>query len=52
MVKKVLTWAALAFLVFFIAFRPDSAAQMFKALGAGIMDIAQGFGDFFTSLVG
>jgi hypothetical protein len=51
MVKKVLTWAAIAFLIFFIAYRPNSAADVFKSLGGGIMDIAQGFGDFFTSLV-
>ncbi|MEV1287164.1 hypothetical protein SAMN05444365_101489 [Micromonospora pattaloongensis] len=51
MVKKILTWGGIAFLIFFIAFRPDSAADVFKSLGAGIMDIAQGFGDFFTSLV-
>jgi hypothetical protein len=51
MVKKVLTWGAIAFLVFFVAFRPNSAAQVVKSLGGGIMDIAQGFGDFFTSLV-
>ncbi|MEH1015529.1 hypothetical protein V6U90_20740 [Micromonospora sp. CPCC 206060] len=51
MVKKVLTWAGLAFLIFFIAFRPDSAADVFKSLGGGIVDIAQGFGDFFTNLV-
>ena len=51
MVKKVLTWAGIAFLIFFIAKRPNSAAAVFKALGGGIMDVAQGFGDFFTSLV-
>ena len=51
MVKKVLTWGGLAFLLFFIAFRPDSAAQVFKSIGGGIMAIAQGLGDFFTSLV-
>lgn len=51
MVKKFLTWAGIAFLIFFIAFRPNSAADVFKSLGGGIMDIAQGFGDFFTSLV-
>jgi hypothetical protein len=51
MVKKILTWAAVAFLIFFVAFRPDSAAQVFKSVGAAIIDIAQGFGDFFTSLV-
>jgi hypothetical protein len=51
MLKKLLTWAAVAFLIFFVAFRPDSAAQVFKSVGAAIVDIAQGFGDFFTSLV-
>jgi hypothetical protein len=51
MVKKVLTWAGLAFLIFFIAYRPNSAADVFKSLGGGIMDMAQGFGDFFTNLV-
>jgi hypothetical protein len=51
MVKKILTWGGIAFLIFFVAFRPDSAAQVVKSLGGGIMDIAQGFGDFFTSLV-
>jgi hypothetical protein len=51
MVKKILTWGGIAFLIFFIAFRPDSAADMFKSLGAGIMDLAMGFSDFFSSLV-
>jgi hypothetical protein len=51
MLKKLLTWAGVAFLVFFVAFRPDSAAQVFKSVGSAIVDIAQGFGDFFTSLV-
>ncbi|MDG4803066.1 hypothetical protein [Micromonospora sp. WMMD980] len=51
MVKKVLTWVGIAFLIFFVAYRPNSAADVFKSLGGGIMDIAQGFGDFFTNLV-
>ncbi|MDG4833505.1 hypothetical protein O7627_29975 [Solwaraspora sp. WMMD1047] len=51
MAKKFLTWGGIAFLIFFIAFRPNSAADVFKSLGGGIVDIAQGFGDFFTSLV-
>lgn len=51
MVKKVLTWLGIAFLIFFIAFNPESAANVFKSLGSTIGDIAQGFGDFFTSLV-
>ena len=51
MVKKVLTWGSIAFLIFFIAYRPQSAAQVAKSIGSGIMDLASGFGDFFTSLV-
>jgi hypothetical protein len=51
MVKKVLTWAGIAFLIFFVAYRPNSAADVFKSIGGSIMDIAQGFGDFFTSLI-
>jgi len=51
MVKKVLTWASIAFLVFFIAYRPQSASEVFKSLFEGVQDIATGFGDFFTNLV-
>jgi hypothetical protein len=51
MVKKVLTWGSIAFLIFFVAYRPQSAAEVFKSIGGGIMDIATGFGDFFSSLV-
>ncbi len=51
MVKKVLTWGLVAFLIFFIAYRPQSAATVFKSLGGGVMDIASGIGDFFSSLV-
>ena len=51
MVKKILTWGGSAFLIFFIAFRPNESAEVFKSLGGGIMDIATGFGDFFTNLV-
>ncbi|HEY6597582.1 MAG TPA: hypothetical protein VI011_26305 [Asanoa sp.] len=51
MLKKLVTWAIVAFIIFFIAFRPDESAQVFKSIGGGIMDIATGFGDFFTNLV-
>jgi hypothetical protein len=51
MVKKILTWGGIAFLIFFIAFRPDESAEVFRSIGGGIMDIATGFGDFFTNLV-
>jgi hypothetical protein len=51
MIKKILTWGGIAFLVFFVAFRPDAAANVVKSLGGTVMDIAQGMGDFFSSLV-
>jgi len=51
MIKKVLTWLGVAFLIFFIAFNPTQAAQVFSSLGGTIGDIAQGFGTFFTRLV-
>lgn len=51
MVKKILTWGGVAFLIFFVAFRPDSAANVVRALGGTVMDIAQGVGDFFSNLV-
>ena len=51
MPKKILTWGLIAFLVFFIAYRPASAANVFKALGSGLYDVATGIGAFFTNLV-
>jgi hypothetical protein len=52
MVKKVLTWGGIAFLIFFVAYRPQSAAEVVKSIGGALMDIAGGFGDFFASLFG
>ncbi|MEV4755911.1 hypothetical protein AB0J86_12465 [Micromonospora sp. NPDC049559] len=51
LLKKILAWGFFAFLIFFIAFRPDGAAQTFKSIGAVLMAIFQGFGDFLTSLM-
>lgn len=51
MVKKVLTWGGVAFLIFFVAYRPVEAAEVFTSIGHGILDIATGFGDFFSNLV-
>src|SRR2546421_12712177 len=51
MPKKILTWGLVAFLVFFIAYRPASAATVFKQLGNSLVDIANGIGAFFSSLV-
>ena len=51
MVRKVMTWGFLAFLLFFIAFRPDAAGDVLKWIGGGIADVAQGLGHLFTDLV-
>lgn len=49
--KKALIWIAVAFVVFFIAYRPSAAANLVKSVGAVLVDIANGIGDFFSGLV-
>lgn len=49
--KKIATWGGVAFLIFFIAYSPHSAADVFRAVGRSLMDIMTGFGDFFANLV-
>ena len=51
MVKKVLTWALIIFLVFFVVSRPDAAAQAVKSIGTGLLNLGDGFGTFFQNLV-
>ena len=51
MVKKILTWGLIAFLVFWAAYKPASAAAVFKSLGNGLVDVATGIGAFFSNLV-
>lgn len=50
MVKKIFVWGGVAFLIFWIALRPSDAAEVFRTLGEGVVEIAQGFGDFFATL--
>lgn len=51
MVRKILTWGGLAFLLFFVAYRPTNAKIVFLGLGNTLQTIAQALGDFFSSLV-
>ncbi|NJP31512.1 hypothetical protein [Micromonospora thermarum] len=51
LIKKLLFWGFIAFLIYFMAFRPEGAAEMFKAIGAALVAMFQGFGDFLTSLM-
>jgi len=51
MVKKVLTWGGIAFLIFFVAYRPGPASNVFRTIGGSIGDVASGFSEFFSNLV-
>lgn len=50
--KKILTWGGLAFLIFFIAYRPGEAGNVVGTLGDTLYDIASGFGDFVSNVLG
>lgn len=50
MPKKILRWGGLAFLVFFVAYRPQSAAGIVSSIGGGLIDIANGFGEFVSTV--
>ncbi|HIV59228.1 MAG TPA: hypothetical protein H9902_14855 [Candidatus Stackebrandtia faecavium] len=49
--KKVLTWGGVAFLVFFIAFRPESAGNVVSTIAGTIGAIGAGFASFISNLV-
>ena len=49
-VKKLLTWAFYGFLVFFVAFRPTSAARTVRWIGSGLVEMANGFSSFFAGV--
>lgn len=49
--KKIIAWGGIAFLIFFIAFRPGAAGEAVATLGAVAVDILTGVGDFFNGLV-
>ena len=51
MLRKVLIWGGIAFVVFFAAFRPGAATDIVRTLGATFGDIMGGMGDFFGRLV-
>jgi hypothetical protein len=51
MVKKIFLATLIGFLVFFVAYRPYSAATVARRVGSVLAGIAGGFGDFVTSVV-
>lgn len=50
MAKRIVTWGGVAFLLFFIALRPDSAADAFASLGGVVADIWDGLVGLIKSL--
>jgi hypothetical protein len=51
LLKKVLMRGGIAFVVFFVAFRPGLAVDVLKALGGTFVSIFVEVGSFFGSLV-
>ena len=49
-VKKVLTWLALAFVIFYIISAPESSADFVRSAGQAIGDAATSLASFFESL--
>ena len=52
MLKKILVWGGIAFVVFYIAFRPGAAGDAVSTLGDVFVDIFAGIGKFFSGLAG
>ena len=50
MLKKIVAWGLVAFVIFYIAYSPGNAAQVVRSLGGGLSDIATGIGNFFSDL--
>ena len=51
MIKKILVWGGIAFVVFFVAFKPGAAGDTVRSLGEVATEIFRGVGNFFGSLV-
>jgi hypothetical protein len=50
-VKKIFFWLFIAFLIFFVAVRPDAAAAGARMIGSMLGWVARGFSDFAARLV-
>ncbi|MDQ6875138.1 MAG: hypothetical protein M3042_08785 [Actinomycetota bacterium] len=50
MVKRVITWLVVAFLVFYLLSQPVAAAKAIKGVGAGLARAAAQLVAFFTHL--
>lgn len=52
MVKKIGKYGAIAFLIWFIAFRPDAAAKAGRSLVSNLHEMAVGVGTFLSGVIG
>ena len=50
MLKKILPWAVLAVVLFYVIRNPTGAAASVRGLGSGLASAADAIGRFFTSL--
>ena len=50
MLKKILPWAVLALVLFYVIRNPSGAANSVRSLGSGLASAADAIGQFFTSL--
>lgn len=48
MIKKILVWGVLAFIIFFIAFRPSASMAVVKALGEALIGMGNGIARVFS----
>jgi hypothetical protein len=51
MAKRVFVWGGIALLIFFIAYRPNSALGVFQNLGGTVTDVFSGIIDFLGRLI-
>ncbi|WP_299952226.1 hypothetical protein [uncultured Modestobacter sp.] len=51
MLKKVLTWLAIAFVVFYVIQRPEDAAGIVRSAGGALSDAAGSLSSFVESLI-
>lgn len=51
MVKKIAVWGGIAFLLFFIAYRPESAMDVLSALGNTVKDVGQAIADLVDRMI-
>ncbi|MGY1769588.1 hypothetical protein [Blastococcus sp. SYSU D00813] len=49
--KKVITWLAVAFVIFYVIQAPEKSAQIVKSAGETLGDAASSLGEFVGSLI-